>query len=218
MPILASLLPMILGMFAPRAQAAIGKATGADPQIAAQFTTDLFGKLGQLVNVPVKDDASAVQAVAALQAKAAAGDTAIVQQLEDHSLDYLDKLAPIVEKLLAQEQARWQAEDDSADKAATRGQKDRVDIGPQLSRWAMYIFALTALVIGAVLVAQVLTDPTHKVDGLLMGLLTILVYAAARIAESPFRYRFGGTPESQTIETGNVIVRGAAAQRTNGGT
>lgn len=207
--ILASLLPMVLGMFTQRAEATIGKVAGpgADPQVTAQFTQNLFGKLGELVGVPLKDNASAVQAVAQLQSRAAAGDTAIVQQLEDHALDYLDKIAPMLDKLAAHEiNVRKQA-DDSADRAATRGQKDKVDIARLLALSGLGIFAIALLVVGAALLVQLFRD--KPVDVLLGSLLTILIYAAARMAEAAYRYRFGGTAESSVVESGNVAIRAA---------
>ena len=73
----------------------------------------------------------------------------------------------------------------------------------------MWVFAMTAIVLGTVMIVQVFTDPGHKVDGVLIGLLTILVYAAARIAESPFRYRFGGTADSTVVDSGNAAIRAA---------
>ena len=213
LPLLSSILPQILTLFSGRAQAKIAQVTGADPVASEQFLRSLIAQVGQVAGVPVVNDASAVQAVAAITAKA---DPAQIKSLEDHSLDYLDKLAPLLDKIAEQERAAWRQSDDSADRAATRGQRDKVDIGPSLAQWALVIFAITATIVGGVMIIQVYVDPTHKVDGVLIGLLTILVYAAARIAESPFRYRFGGTAESSVVDSGNVIVRDASKQQTGG--
>lgn len=125
MSILSTLLPMVLGMFAPRAQAAIGRVTGADPQTAAQFTQDLFTKAGELVGVPVKDDASAVQAVAKLQELKSAGDTAPIQKLEEHALDYLDKLAPLFDRLA--ESDKWAHEAKIAGQRAAMERQEAAD-------------------------------------------------------------------------------------------
>lgn len=125
MSVLATLLPMVLGMFQPRAQAAIGRVTGADPATAAQFTQDLFAKAGELVGVPVKDDASAVQAVAKLQERKAAGDVQPVQQLEAHALDYLDKLAPLFDRLA--ETDRWARESQLAGQRAAMERQAAAD-------------------------------------------------------------------------------------------
>lgn len=214
--ILGSLLPMVLGMFSGRAQAAIGRATGADPQVAAQFTQDLFAKLGQLVNVPVTDDATAVQAVAQAQTRKAAGDDQVARDLEAHALDYLDKIAPLLDKLAMHEIAVRKAADDSADRAAARGQKDARDIAPMLAVAGIALFAVALLMVGGSLVIQMLRDTDHQVDPLLASLLTILIYAAARIAEAAYRYRFGGSAESAVVDSGNVAVRAAVEQRTGG--
>lgn len=201
---ISAFLPAIFEMFAGRAAAGVQKISGAPPDVAAGFVKSMAKKVEDLSGITVTDNATALKAVAAV-----VDDPAKMQELQDHALDYIEKVGPLLDKLAAHELAMARQADESADRAAARGQKDRVDIGPQLARWAMWVFATTAVVLGIVMIVQVYTDAAHKVDGVLIGLLTILVYAAARIAESPFRYRFGGNADSQVIDSGNAAVRSA---------
>lgn len=201
---ISAFLPTIFELFAGRAAAGVQKISGASPEISKAFVKTMAQKVEDLAGVEVTDTPTALKAVAAV-----VDDPAKMQALQDHALDYVEKVGPLLDKLAAHELAMAKQADDSADRAATRGQKDRVDIGPQLAKWAMWVFAMTAIVLGVVMIVQVYTDASHKVDGVLIGLLTILVYAAARIAESPFRYRFGGNADSQVVDSGNAAVRSA---------
>jgi muramidase (phage lysozyme) len=105
MGFLAALLPTILSMFEPLAAEKLGRVLKQPPAVSDAFTKDLFTKLGQLTGVDASPDpnknaaanepAAAAQAYAAL-AKAKADNTALVAQLQQHALDYLDKIAPII--------------------------------------------------------------------------------------------------------------------------
>jgi muramidase (phage lysozyme) len=78
--LLAGLLPSILSMFSGRAQAAITKATGASPEVAAKFTEDIARQIQVVSGVQVTDAASAMQAAGAI-----AADPAKVAALEQHA-------------------------------------------------------------------------------------------------------------------------------------
>lgn len=210
LPLLQTLLPSILGLFSGRAQAQIAKATGASPDAAAGFMQSLMQKVGDVAGIPVTDRDSAIQAVGAITKSA---DPEKIQVLEDHSLDYLDKLAPLIDKIASHELAIRKQADDSADRAGQRGQADKVDIGPMLALWGLIIFAVALAAVGAVLGVQVYSSSDHKLDTGLIGLLTILVYAAARIAESAYRYRFGGSSDSTVVNTGTNVVNNASQSK-----
>jgi hypothetical protein len=128
MPLLAALLPMVLQLFAPRAQAQLAKVTGAAPDVANQFITDLFGKLTQ-----VTGQADPVQAVAAIQK----APPAQIQEVESHALDYLDKIAPFVEKLRDISKEEWAAGEDSMDRAATRAMGQAYDPARMLTHFSV---------------------------------------------------------------------------------
>lgn len=82
--LLAGLIPSILSLFSDRAQAAITKATGASPDVAAKFTQDLAAQIEQVSGVAVTDPATAMQAAAAV-----ASDPVKVAALEQHSTNFV---------------------------------------------------------------------------------------------------------------------------------
>jgi muramidase (phage lysozyme) len=105
-PLLAQLLPQIFSLFSGKAQAAISKATGADPATAGQFMQSMITQIGTAVGIPVTDNASATQAVAAVTAQSAAQQAATVAGLESYTLD---QLAPILDKLHGYSKDEWSA-------------------------------------------------------------------------------------------------------------
>lgn len=78
--LLAGLIPSILSLFSDRAQAAISKATGASPDVAAKFTADIAQQIQAVSGVAVTDQASAIKAVAEV-----ASNPAKVAVLEQHA-------------------------------------------------------------------------------------------------------------------------------------
>lgn len=146
MPLLAALLPSILGLFAPRVQNAITKVTGQPADVSNAFLTDLFAKIQEATG-----QADPIRATAALQSAPAA----TVQEVENHALDYADKLAPVMERLHQQSKDEWSAEESSRDSAAARAiQQQMQDGGPFKNPTfiiAIFILALVAVVVGAVL-------------------------------------------------------------------
>jgi hypothetical protein len=206
MGLLAALLPTVLSLFAPRAQAQLQKITGAPPDVAEAFTKDLFGKIGQATGVgEINTEAQAVQAVAALQ-QAAKTNPAVVQQVEAHALDYLDKLLPVIDKLAEQDKARWQADRESSDAAAARGRADRYDIGPRLVKAGDWIFGISISGRSALMGVQMLIEKNATPDPTLASILVVLIYAAARGYETPRRYRFGGPSESAASEVATAAA------------
>jgi hypothetical protein len=82
--LLAGLLPSILSMFSGRAQAAITKATGASPEVAAKFTEDIARQIQVVSGVQVTDAASAMQAAGEI-----AKDPVKVAALESHATGFV---------------------------------------------------------------------------------------------------------------------------------
>src|SRR6267154_6068430 len=67
-PFLTSILPAVIGLFSGKAQTQISKATGASPDAAAAFLQNLMAQVGNVAQVPITDQRSAIQAVAAVTA------------------------------------------------------------------------------------------------------------------------------------------------------
>jgi muramidase (phage lysozyme) len=82
--LLAGLLPSILSLFSGRAQAAISKATGASPDVAAKFTADIAKQIEVISGVAVNDPASAMKAAAEI-----ASDPVKVAALESHATAFV---------------------------------------------------------------------------------------------------------------------------------
>jgi len=213
-PLLTALIPQVLQLFSGRAQAQIAKATGADPQVAAQFMQNLITQIGQVAGIPVVDNTSATQAVAAVTTLPPPKQAEAVSTLEDHALDYLDKIAPMLDRLADTDKARWQADAESAAAAGARWNiKGTTTLARMLSQAALLIFALATCGVVGVMAYQVYRSTDGKPDGILVGLLTILVYAAARIAESPFRFIFGGVSDSQAGDAGATVIRSTVVDK-----
>lgn len=213
-PLLLQLVPQILQLFSARAQTQISKATGADPTMAAQFMQNLIAQVGQVAGVPVVDNATAVQAVAKVTALPDPARAAAAAELEAHSLDYLDKLSPLLDKIAVQEKALWAARDASADLAGERGRKDKVDIAPQLVRNGTLDFRGAMLGIMVLLGVQMYFADDHRPDPTLTGFLGLFAYGVIRLMDRPSAYRFGGAFEtSTTIDTSKSIVDQALGER-----
>jgi len=114
LPLLAQLLPQVFAMFSGRAQASISKATGADPAAAGQFMQSIIAQIGTAVGVPVTDDASATQAVAAVHSLPAEKKAAVVAGLESYSLE---QLTPVLDKLHGYSKDEWVASETSVAEA-----------------------------------------------------------------------------------------------------
>jgi hypothetical protein len=119
--LLFSLLPLITSLFAPKAQQAVEKISGQSPEVSGQFVTDLFSKAAQLLGIvaagqPLTTQAQAVQTVAALQT--APAET--VKAVEQHALDYLDKISPFIDKAIEIDKATNEAQIAGANAAAER--------------------------------------------------------------------------------------------------
>lgn len=146
-----------------------------------------------------------------VEAFAAAAKSAVtVAAAEASALDYLDKMAPLLDKLAAQEQAVWAANDVSADKAAARGQRDKIDLAPKLVSQSGWMFFVAFACIVGLMALQMFLSKDWRIDPTLAGFLGLFAYGAIRMMDRPSAYRFGGAYESTTVETGNAIVRDAA--------
>lgn len=141
---------------------------------------------------------------------AASKSAATITAAETSALDYLDKLAPLLDKIASQEQAMWAANDESADRAAARGQRDKLDLAPILVRQSGYAFLIGAIAVIGLMAYQMYLSDDGDIDGAMYGLLSLLIYGVVRMMDRPSAYRFGGAFESTTVETGNAIVRDAA--------
>jgi hypothetical protein len=190
-PFLASILPVVFKKFEPRAEAVVAQALGGDKATAAQFLADFAGKLGTAVGIPITDQASAVQAVAAVN------DPVTVKALQEQALDYLDRLADVMQKASALDAVKWTAEVSGKDAAADRAIKERKagawDMTPYLVGFAG---AGTTLCSVTLLGAIVWQSVAKTIDPVLLGLAGPLLAITFAAWKAIFDYRFDGTKES----------------------
>lgn len=216
--LLTSLLPMVLNLFAPKVAATITKATGnpAAADMLGPFLQSLFDMIGQKTGVvptgqSVTTDAQAVAAVAELQ-KLKTTNAALVQQIEDHALDYLDKLAPLFDKLAASDAAENAAAIARMNAAAERAMKDRWD----MTKTVVWFAAVTATVICFALLGAIIFQATtgdKKIDTALVGLGGPILTAAILCWREIFTYRFDGTPANNTTAAINAQIVAATENR-----
>jgi hypothetical protein len=154
MPLLLSLLPMVLQLFAPKAQQALTKATD-NPTGAEQLIQMLIGKAADLTGIPASQP---VQVVAALQKAQAETNTPgavapTIQQLQDAALDWLDKIGPVIDKLAVYDQQAWAAEESSRQAAALRNSQMAQEGAFKNPAFiiSLVILAMVGFVVGSVL-------------------------------------------------------------------
>jgi hypothetical protein len=204
LPLLQSILPSILQLFSGRAQAQIAKVTGADPAVAGQFLQDLMGKVGDAAGVPVTDAATAIRAVGVVTEKP---DPETIKSLEDHSLDYLDKLAPLIDKIESYDRTAFTDTEASRDASAKRAAVDPFDPAPILT----YFGLLSVGVLTAFLCAWISIALWHqKGVGVEMwaALTGMIGWLTAKVG-SIFDNRFGTTRSSAAKD----VVIGELARR-----
>lgn len=230
MKIFATLMPSVVELFGGRAQSAIQKATGADDTVAQSFMQNLFTGLQQAVGIPITNDATAIQAVGKLTAAANSDDAAEraamkakIAQLEEHSLDYLDKIGGMIDKVAAVDQANRVAADTSYDKAAVRvtgaeGWKLRFAQASFTQKTLGYAIIVIAALIALMQMSLFwLPDLAVPATQNLLGQLVILEVALITGLVSTFRdqngYSFGGTVQDHAAPLGAAAINQALDER-----
>lgn len=160
LPFLQAILQGLISKFGQQAQQKINAATGVSPEATAAFFQNLMGQVGAAAGIPVTDQTSAIQAVAAVTKPEAAPKIA---QLEQDSLDYLERLSPFIDKIAKYEQMAWEAEESSRDAAAARSARQAE--GPL---WNNPTFIIAAIIMA--LVAGVVFSVLYK-DAMFPGIV-----------------------------------------------
>ena len=217
LPLLAQLIPQVLGLFTARAQAKIAEKTGADPRMAADFMQALIAQVGHAVGVPVIDNATATQAVAALTAAPPEDRAAKAQALETQALATLDALLKAGDKMAEWDAAMWAAQLAGRQVSSTIAIEERKaglwDMTPVLVYGATILLGIVSVGLLAAILAQAMTGD-RQINSALIGLAGP-IWTGAIVAGfvSMVAYRFDGTKESteQSKAVADVIrQRGAA--------
>lgn len=200
LPLLAQIIPQVLGLFSGRAQTVITEKTGADPAIAAQFMQALISQVGHTVGVPVVNNATATQAVAALTAMSSADQAPKVAALEKQALATIDELLRAGDKMAEWDAAMWQAQLAGRQASSTIAIEEKKAGLWDMTRSLVWgtLALLGVIVVGllAAIVWQSLTGE-RKVDPVLIGLAGP-IWTGAIVASfvAIIAYRFDGTKAS----------------------
>jgi muramidase (phage lysozyme) len=200
-PLLLALLPAVLQLFAPRAQAALGKITGAAPDIVEKFASNVIDKVQQ-----VTGKADPIEAVAELKKS----PVSVVDQVEESALDHLDKLLPVLDKLATFDKDAWSAEEASRDAAAERGRADGFDLGPLLGKAAVALVAAILLAMFAIMGVQTwLLDEHEPTTAILTMASSLFGIVFSTAFGAIYGYRFGSSRSSSAKD----VVLGEIASR-----
>lgn len=192
--LLQALLPTVIGMFAPRVQTAIEKATKAEPEVANQFVNDLFSKIMQVTGKP-----EPVQAVAALQTS----PPPVVQEVEDHAIEYLDKMAPLFDKMQQYEVEMAKLANEGRNSAMLRQQGAEAGVvrmvvkNVALQSWAV-LGGLIAAVIVAVVLRAIFPDYPESYFTTLVALAGPLFGQVMKERGAIIAYFFDGTAQGSS--------------------
>lgn len=207
MPFLAALLPMVLQLFAPRVQAQLTKVSGNEAG-ATQLVTELINQGGKLLNIatdPVPTNDQAVQIVAELQ-KAKDTNAALIQQLEDHALDYLDKLAPTFERLQKIEESERMAYATSQQAAFERNRADPTqNLQRPIMTFTMGVVGVVTVFTGALLAWQMYLKNGEEPNGQLIILFVMLVTTFVNMLRTQNDWGFGSSQGSAAKDA--IIAR-----------
>lgn len=196
-PILMSLLPSILNLFSGRAQAEISRATGADPAVAQQFMQAVVDKIA---GAPVKTEAEAIAAVGTVLAAPAEVRAAKIAELEEYSLDYVDKLAPLIDRLATLDAARWAAENEGKRTVSAIAIAERQAGLWDMTQTVVWFAACTLTVLILALLGALIYQATtgqRTIDSGLLGLAGPIFMASVAAWGAVIAFRFDGNKQSE---------------------
>lgn len=199
LPLLAQLIPQVLGLFTARAQAKLAEKTG-DPKIAADFMQALIAQVGHATGVPVVDNTTATQAVAALTAMPPDARATATKALEDQALATADALVKAGDKMAEWDAAMWQAQIAGRQASSTIAIEERKaglwDMTPVLVWGATILLGFVSIGLLAAILVQAMTGE-REINSALIGLAgPIWTGAIVAAFVSMVAYRFDGTKES----------------------
>lgn len=201
---ISAFLPTIFELFSGRAAAAVQKVSGASPDVSSAFVKTMAQKVEDLSGATVTDNATALKAVAAV-----VDDPVKMQELQDHALDYLDKVGPLLDKLAAHELALAKQADDSADRAAARVKSYPPEVVKLIAKDSEKLTqGLVGMLVLAV-IAEVIFSPDHRPGAATLTLIGPLLTLVLRDRSNIVRAVYGGAAESTVINAGDTAVRAA---------
>lgn len=201
-----ALVQSLISGFAPLAQQRINSALtkhGIGSEVGAQLVSNVLNAVQP--GLAVAEPQAQIAAVAAAQR-----DPAAMQRAEESAVEYLNKLAPILDRLHQYEQAAWAAEEASRNAAAERGERIQ-KAGPLLNN-PTFIIAVVVLFLVAVVVGTVLwKDAVIAGGGFSTDMQAFVIGAIVGSALTAVLSYFFGTSRSSSAK--DVVISELAAGR-----
>lgn len=207
LPLLQSLFEAFSPVLRAKVTRALDKQTG-DPAVSSQVADSLMGIVAGIAGqagVPLTTPAvpgapapvpAAVAADPVLAVAAVKSSPALLAQAEQEIDAYLDKIAPMLDKVAALEAGAWKASEESMDRAAARASAGGNDdwMTKALVGGMLLMAGVLILFILGIAVAQVWREGTPSTE--VWAAVTGLVGAVFGIATAVFAYRFGTSRSS----------------------
>lgn len=201
-PLLSALAGVVIDMFSTKVQKEIGRHT--DPAAAEQLTKTVVDAAKTATGI---EDPKA--ALAEVVAKGP--DSPVLQQVQASTLETLEQLAPLLDKL-----AQWEAEAaarDAADREAASARNQRevaggsYDMTKPLLGGAFVGVGIVMLTVGGIAVAQAIK--TGTVDKEILITLSGLIGWVTAKAGTIYDYRFGGVSRTSAaqIVSDEIVAR-----------
>jgi len=187
--LVGQLLQTVIGAFAPLARDKIAREVGRlDPAAGESVADALMGVVKE-----VTGQADPVQAVAAVTAGTPEAQAKLATVQED-SLAYLDKLAPMLDKIDGYERAAWADSEASYKAAAERAANPATNIQPVLISYTQWMLGAACASVAALLGIQAWKGGPLSSE--LTTLLVVVVTALVATYRTQNDYGFGSSRSS----------------------
>jgi hypothetical protein len=199
------LIQSLIEAFSPVARAKVTKALdkqGLDPTSSGAVADSLMGIVKSLAGqglgvtvgpagvAPAQPVADPVLAVAAVKS-----DAALLAQAEAQFTDYLDKIAPMVDRIEKLESASWQASEESMDRAAARPPAEDW-MAKALVSGILVVSGFLILLVAGVAIAQIVLLESRTPTTEVWAALTGIIGTTLGILGTVFAFRFGTSRQS----------------------
>jgi hypothetical protein len=202
------LLQSLFSVFAPWASAKLGETLNKqvkDPVLSQQMATEMMAIVKQVAGIASAPTPAADPAVAQAQAVAEAAQAvqvvkaspALVEKAQEDMISYIERMAPIIDRMSAMEQAAWKASEDSANAAAARyaaRPPDGWDMTKTLV-WGMLLMMGFLLLFVAVIASwQTIMNNSPSTE--VWAAVTGLIGFATGVSVTVYAFRFGYSRQS----------------------
>jgi len=215
------LIQSLIEAFSPVARAKVTKALdkqGMDPTASGAVADSLMGIIKSLAGqglgvtvgpagvTPAQPVADPVVAVATVKS-----DARLLAEAEAQFTDYLDKIAPMVDRIEKLEQGAWQASEDSMDRAAARQVPSAEDwMAKALVSGILVVSGFLIVLVAGVAIAQIVLLTSRTPTTEVWAALTGIIGTTLGILGTVFAFRFGTNRQSSAKD---VVIAELSARR-----